>query len=716
MLQLTQKLGSGEMEVQEIPYPQLSNGMVLIKTHYSIISAGTEGSTVTAARKSLLGKAKERPQQVRLVLDTLKKQGPIQTYRAVMKKLDSYSPMGYSCAGEVIEVGEDVTEFEVGDYVACGGVGYANHAEINAVPKNLCVKIPSDSNLLNASYNTLGAISMQGVRQADLRVGESCVVLGLGLLGQLACLILKASGLKVIGIDISKAPVDLAIANNAVDVGFVRNEPGIEEKILSYTQGIGADAVIIAAATNSLDPINFAGIVSRKRGRVVILGAVPTGFERDPHWYRKELELRMACSYGPGRYDLNYEEKGIDYPVGYVRWTEKRNMEAFQDLVHRKLLNIGYLTTHVFDFEQAQKAFDLVVNKSEPYVGIALKYKNEKKHVRNKLSIGTSRKTERVNVSFIGAGSYAQGNLLPNFTGVPNVAMKGVLTNTGTTSKRVAEKFGFEFAASDENQIFDGVSNTVFIATRHDSHAKYVKRALKNGLNVFVEKPLCLYESELEEITELYSTTGGRLMIGFNRRFSPLAVEMKKLIGSGQPISMSYRINAGQIPSDSWIQDLEIGGGRIIGEVCHFIDFLSFLSGSLVQSVSAVVLPSPANTNDSVSILLKFKNGSIGTISYLANGSKELPKEYVEVFASGITCILEDFKALKVFGKGKKTKKSLFNQNKGQKEMIVSFLDCLVNGIEEPIPFESIYNVTKTTFKVLESIQSSGNKVLVSND
>ena len=374
MLQLTQKLSNGEMIIQDVPQPTLNKGMILVKNHYSLISAGTEGSTVKAARMNLIGKAKERPQQVKQVIDTLKKQGPIQTYHAVMKKLDSYSPLGYSCAGEVLEVGEGVTEFKVGDKVACAGVGYANHAEIVSVPINLCVKLKDDANLRDAAYNTLGAIAMQGFRQADLRLGETIVVIGLGLLGQLTCMISKASGIQVIGMDVSDFPVKQSIENNIVDAAYLRNITGLEDKINNLTNGNGADAVIIAAATSSLDPINFAGSVVRKKGKVVVLGAVPTGFDRDPYWYRKELELKMSCSYGPGRYDLNYEENGIDYPYAYVRWTEKRNMEAFQRLIMTKAINLDYLTTHEFNFEDAPKAYDLVLNHTEPFLGIALKY------------------------------------------------------------------------------------------------------------------------------------------------------------------------------------------------------------------------------------------------------------------------------------------------------------------------------------------------------
>ncbi|MFT7049600.1 MAG: putative dehydrogenase/threonine dehydrogenase-like Zn-dependent dehydrogenase [Psychroserpens sp.] len=710
MQQLTQKLGSGDMIIQEVPYPQLGKGMVIVKNHYSIISAGTEGSTVVAARKSLIGKAKERPQQVKQVMDTLKKQGPIQTYRAVMKKLDAYSPLGYSCAGEVIEVGEGVTEFEVGDKVACAGAGYANHAEIVSVPINLCVKLDTNTNLKDAAYNTLGAISMQGVRQADLRLGESCVVIGLGLLGQLAALILKASGVTVIGVDISEAAVKQAIANNAVDLGLTRNAAGIEEQIQSATNGYGADAVIIAAATSSLDPINFAGAMARKKGKVIVLGAVPTGFDRDPFWYRKELELKMACSYGPGRYDLNYEEKGIDYPLPYVRWTEKRNMEAFQNLIATSRINIEYLTTHEFEFEDAKSAFDLVVSKTEPFTGIALKYDTQKAALKTKISTSEIEKLGKINISFIGAGSYAQGNLLPNIPDTDEVGRIGVLTNTGTTSKRVAEKFNFQFCATEEADVLDDKTNTVFVATRHDSHGPYVLKSLEANKNVFVEKPLCLLETELDAIIEAQATANKAVMVGFNRRFSPLTKKLKKAIGD-HPMTMLYRINAGAIPGDNWIQDLEIGGGRVLGEVCHFIDYLTYLNGSLPTKVSATALPDAHQLNDTLNILIQFENGSSGVVGYYANGSKSMTKEYVEVFSAGVSATLNDFKELKIYGKGTPKKEKPFNQNKGQKEMVIAFVNGLLSDGKAPIPFEEVIAVTKASFKVLESIKRGGEQV-----
>ncbi|WP_191860166.1 bi-domain-containing oxidoreductase [Hanstruepera ponticola] len=710
MQQLTQKLGSGDMVIQEVPYPQLGKGMVIVKNHYSIISAGTEGSTVQAARKSLLGKAKERPQQVKQVIDTFVKQGPIQTYRAVMKKLDAYSPLGYSCAGEVIEVGEGVTGFEIGDRVACAGAGYANHAEIVSVPVNLCVKLQPSADLKNAAYNTLGAISMQGVRQADLRLGESCVVIGLGLLGQLAALILKASGVTVIGVDVAESAVKQAIAFGAVDVGLIRNAHGIEEQILNATNGIGADAVIIAAATSSMDPINFAGAIARKKGKVVVLGAVPTGFDRDPFWYRKELELKMACSYGPGRYDLNYEEKGIDYPVAYVRWTEKRNMEAFQSLLVANKINIDYLTTHEFDFDNAKQAFDLVVDKSEPFTGIALKYDITKEPSKHTIKTSDSQALGKVNISFIGAGSYAQGNLLPNIPDDSIVGRVGVLTNSGTTSKRVAEKFKFQFCASEEADVLNDKTNTVFIATRHDSHGPYVIKSLQANKHVFVEKPLCLKEEELEKIIELKEASDKSVMIGFNRRFSPLTEKLKKSLGNN-PVSMIYRINAGAIPKDNWIQDTEIGGGRIHGEVCHFVDYLTYINGSLPIKVSATAIPDANQLNDTLNVLLQFENGSTGVIAYYSNGSKSLSKEYIEVFSAGFSGVLNDFKELKLYGKGKPKKKKLFNQNKGQKEMVESFINGLIKDGKAPIPFSEVVAVTKTCFGIIESIKRGGEQV-----
>lgn len=708
MKQLTQKLRSGDMAIQELPIPQLEKGMILIQNHYSLISAGTEGATVNTARKSLIGKAKERPQQVKQVIDTLKKQGPVQTYRAVMKKLDAYSPLGYSSAGIVVAIGTGVTEFAIGDKVACAGVGYANHAELVSVPVNLCVKLNANADLKQASYNTLGAIALQGIRQADMRLGESCVIIGLGLLGQLTGLMLQASGVKVIGVDIDETVVKIA-NEHATDISFSRNESGIEEKIMNLTNGKGADAVIIAAATSSTDPINFAGAIARKKGKVIILGDVSTAFDRNPHWYKKELELKMACSYGPGRYDLNYEEKGQDYPYAYVRWTEKRNMEAFQELIQSGKINLEYLTTHAFSFDDTPKAYDMVADKTEPFLGIVLKYDADKKHsFTNTYKANPPKPEGKINIGFIGAGSYAQGNLLPNIPLNNNdIVNKAVLTNNGTTSKRVADKFKFELCTDDETQVFNKDINTVFIATRHDSHAKYVKKALENNMHIFVEKPICLTKDELTEIDNTYNSMQEprNLMIGFNRRFSPLSTILKKKIGEGT-MGMIYRVNAGNIPADTWIQDMEIGGGRIIGEACHFIDYLTWLNGSLPIGIFASAMPDPNGLNDTVNINITFENGSTGVVAYYANGSKELEKEYIEVYHAGTIGIITDFKNIKVYGKGKKFSKKLINQDKGQAVMIKEFLDSIKNGKPSPISYDEIYKVTLATFAVLDSIKN----------
>ncbi len=696
---------NGEMVVHNVSEPLLSKGHILVKNEFSLISAGTEGSTAKAARKSLLGKAKERPQHVSQVLDVIVQQGPVQAYRAVTKKLEAYSPLGYSSAGEVIGVGNNVIEFKIGDYVACAGVGYANHAEIVAVPINLCVKLKKNADLKKAAYNTLGTIAMQSVRQADLRLGESCAVIGLGLLGQLTCLILKASGVRVVGIDVNVSAVETAEAHCA-DLAMLRNIPGIEDSISDFTGGLGVDAVIIAAATDSTDPINFAGSIARKKGKVVILGAVPPAFDRDPYWYRKELELKMSCSYGPGRYDLNYEEKGIDYPPAYVRWTEKRNMEAFQQLLAYGKIDIDYLTTHEFDLADAPRAYDMIVNKTEPYLGIIIRYDTGKSVDTDKKIIVNHQLPEKeINIAFIGAGSYAQGNLLPNLPKWENITRIGVMTNTGTTSKRVAERFSFEYCTSNEDDILKSDSvNTVFIATRHDSHAEYVIKSLSAGKHIFVEKPLCLTRGELEKITEIKAVTSGKqLCVGFNRRFSPLSVFLKKNIGNG-PMTMVYRVNAGKIPADTWIQDMKLGGGRIIGEACHFIDYLTWLNGSLPVSVYATALPDPEANNDTVNINLSFENGSTGVVAYYANGPKSMPKEYVEVFRSGVSGVIDNFKSAEFYGR-KKVKKSLFNQDKGQRQMVEGFLQSLHEG-KELIPFEEITAVTRASFAVLESIRT----------
>lgn len=696
------------MGVLDVTVPNLGAGMVLIQNHFSLISAGTEGGTVTAARKSLIGKARERPQQVKQVLDTLKQQGPVQTYRAVMKKLDSYSPLGYSSAGVVVDVAPEVNGFSVGDLVACAGAGYANHAEVISVPANLCVKLPRDADLCQAAYNTVGAIAMQGVRQADLRVGETCVVIGLGLLGQLSALILRASGVKVIGLDINESAVNIA-GKHCIDSGFTMDAPGIADAVDQLSDGVGADAVIITAATKSEQPINLAGSLLRKRGTVVIVGDVPTGFQREPDYYKKELSLKMSCSYGPGRYDLDYEEKGFDYPAGYVRWTENRNMRAFQELIHSKRIDLSYLTTHRFDLEDSPKAYDLILHRTEEYFGIVITYDAQKTFKREKIALERGARAaegDRAHgIGFIGAGSYAMSHLLPNIPKSSDLKLTGVMTSSGTSSRSVAEKFGFSHCSpTAEDVLDDDATATVFIATRHDSHAKYVKQAVTGGKHVFVEKPLCLNETELHEIVDCWQERKPILMVGFNRRFAPLAAVVKSQFGSGR-MSMIYRVNGGQIPSNTWIQDKQLGGGRILGEMCHFIDFLIFMNGSLPTRVFAAAMQDPNDLDDTLCVNLSFENGSIGTINYFSNGAKSVPKEYIEIYKGGATALLNDFKALEIHGRGTLVRKKLLNQDKGQKVMVERFVKAIRGIGESPIPLRETYATTMATFNVLESLR-----------
>jgi polar amino acid transport system substrate-binding protein len=708
MKQIAQQLRDGSMHILDVALPTCGAGMLLVQNHFSLISAGTEGGTVTAARKSLLGKAKERPEQVKQVIDSLQKQGIVQTYRAVSKKLDSYSPLGYSSAGRILEVGAAVKGFSVGDNVACAGAGYASHAEVVAVPENLCVKLPVHAKLDYASYNTLGAIALQGVRQADLRLGESCVVIGLGLLGQLTCLILKASGIKVIGLDINNRAVRTA-KQHCADAAYKMTDATIADVIYRATNGINADAVIITAATQSTQPINLAGQLLRKRGTVVVVGDVPTGFEREPNYYKKELSLKMSCSYGPGRYDLGYEEKGFDYPPSYVRWTENRNMQAFQELIHSGMINLDYMTTHRFAIDDAPDAYDLILNKSEEFMGILIEYDASKSHTREQIILRSSGSKELTNVSgigFIGAGSYAMSHLLPNLPRDGSVILTGVMTSSGTSSRSVAEKFGFRFAAPRVEDIVDDLeTQTIFIATRPDSHADYAVKGLIAGKNVFVEKPLCLSSDELHQVITAWEQHKPILMVGFNRRFSPLAAQVKSSLGDG-PMSMLYRINAGFIPPDSWMQDMDINGGRIIGEACHFIDFMTFMNGSLPIRVSAYALENPSNMHDTISINLHFENGSIGTICYFANGPKSLPKEYVEIYKGGIAARLMDFKEIEILGGRKPIRKKLVSQDKGQKPMIDAFLSAIKHGEQSPIPLRDLLASAVATFSTLDSLRS----------
>lgn len=717
---LAQHLSDGKPHVVDAPLPQLEPGRILVRNRYSAVSSGTEGATVRSARKNIVAKALERPKDVKAVLELARRQGVVQAYRAVSKKLDAYSTLGYSSAGRVVAVGPDVVGFEVGDAVACAGVGYANHAEYVVVPTNLCARLAPDADLKLAAYNTLGAIAMQGARQADLRLGETCVVIGLGIVGVLVCQLMKAAGVKTIGIDVLDSAVTKA-RELEIDA-YRRDNPALDDIIARQTRGLGADAVVIAAGSESLDPINYAGRIARKKGRVVVLGATPTGFERNPDYYPKELELRMSCSYGPGRYDLDYEEKGRDYPPGYVRWTENRNMQAFQDLIYERKLDLSALTTHVFPIDDAPQAYDMILNRSESFLGVLIEYPeaNDVQRVtqearretkKSKSTKNEATKKTTFGYAFVGAGSYAQGSLLPNMPISRSFRPVAVLTRSGASALRVAEKFGFAERASNADEIFASDKiDVVFIATRHNLHADLTLRALRAGKSVFVEKPLCLTLDEFVELRDEYETLtqqfpSQKLMVGFNRRFAPTALALKDRLADA-PIAVTYRVNAGAIPKESWIQDAELGGGRILGEVCHFIDFAAWLAGSAPTSVYAAAMRDPNALSDTLTIALRLANGSIANINYFANGAKAIAKERVEVYQSGQTFIIDDFRALTLYNERGKTLLVKGRQDKGQREMLARFVDSIQADATPTIPAEEIFSSTLATFGARESIAS----------
>ncbi|MBP7275691.1 MAG: bi-domain-containing oxidoreductase [Kiritimatiellae bacterium] len=699
MKQLSQNLRDGKMDLQEVAIPSPGAGQVVVRTTYSLISAGTEGSKVQAARSNLIEKARQRPEQVKQVLDSVRTDGLATTYQKVMNKLDTPAPLGYSSAGVVISVGAGVRSIRAGDRVACGGVGAA-HGEIAVVTENLCAPIPAGVDDAAASFATVGAIALQGVRQADLRLGENCVVIGLGLVGQLTMRLLRSAGIQALGVDVSDPAVEFTRAHGEQAVR--RDDPGLAERVAALSDGFGTDAVIITAGTSSLDPVELAGQLCRQKGRVIVVGAVPTGFSRT-NYYEKELDLRMSCSYGPGRYNTRYEDEGLDYPIGYVRWTENRNLRAFLGLAPQ--LSLDTLVTHTFPFEQAIRAFDLIAAKTEFYVGILLRYDTAKplEIAPTAAAPATPPPAGTPSVGVIGVGSFAQKFILP--AAAKSATLVGVADAQGVMAQHIAKKYGFQTASSSADGVLtDSRINTVFIATRHNSHAELVLAGLRAGKHVFVEKPLCLREEELEEITRVHQEAGRHLMLGFNRRFSPHIEWMQHQLSSTAPRAILYRINAGHIPKSSWIQDPAVGGGRILGEVCHFLDLAMHLAGAGPVSLAAQVIPDPEHHWDSVSVNLAFANGSIATVAYYANGASSVPKEYLEVACAGETVIIEDFRMTRKFGRRAGQYRGR-GQDKGHAKEIECFLQAVKSGGPAPIPFDDIRTSMQMTFDTIRSLQ-----------
>ncbi len=707
MKQLIQNFKTGKLYIDDVPLPSISEGMVLVENKFSLISAGTEKSTVKVGQASLLGKAKQRPDLVAQVLKNIKKEGLSATINKVKTKLDSLKALGYSTSGTVLTSLDSNGSFQPGDRVACAGQDHASHAEIVAIPQNLVVKIPDNVSFEEASFTTLGAIALQGVRQAEPRLGEKVCVIGLGLLGQLTGQLLKANGCDVFGIDFSERLINLAM-ETGVSKAMNRNDSNLVSACDNFTNGKGFDSVIITAAAPTNDPIVLSTEICRKKGKIIVVGAVKMDIPREPYFYKKELELKISCSYGPGRYDVGYEELGFDYPFAYVRWTEQRNMEAFLDLLSRGMLNMKPLISHVFDIVDAEKAYELVLGtNTEPHIGILLKYDSNKEKFSTYSSIKKN-PIDKINVGFIGAGSFAQSYLIPNVKSC-GASLDTVVTSRGITSKNVAEKFGFNVCSSDKKDVIENKNiNTVFIATPHSSHADLVIRSLESGKNVFVEKPLAISLEELQKIIDVKSNNYYPLMVGFNRRFAPISILVKKEFeNTGEPLVINIRVNAGFIPKDHWTQIPEIGAGRIIGEICHFIDLMQFFTNSDPVKVYADCIQSDnekLKLDDNIAIVVKFKNGSVGNLTYLANGDPSLPKELIEVFGAGKVGIINNFQngSLHIGNKSK----SLKSSGKGHQQEVQEFLNVIKEGKDSPISFRSMCLTTLTTFKIIDSLKT----------
>jgi predicted dehydrogenase/threonine dehydrogenase-like Zn-dependent dehydrogenase len=746
MKQLLQDARTGNLTVTEVPSPQLLPGCLLVRTAASLVSAGTERASAEFARKHLAAKAKARPDLVRDVLAKLQRDGLAATLGTVRSRLAQPQSVGYSSAGIVVAVGDGISDISAGDRVACAGAGYAVHGELACVPRLLAAKIPESGNVSfdEAAFATVGAICLHGIRTAEVQLGETVAVIGLGLLGQITVQLLRVAGCRVLAMDLLEPRTALAIQNGAEAGGT--SERDFRNLCFQKTGGTGVDAVLITAETPMSGPVNLAADVARDRAIVVAVGTVGMELERKLY-YEKELTFRVSRSYGPGRYDAAYEQKGRDYPIGHVRWTETRNMDAFLQFIADRKLDLASLVTHRFSLDEADRAYDLILGRTaEQFLGVLLTYPQAESavdfadllHPAKKISLSEiarpskSESRTSIGLAVLGAGAFAQNTLLPALKAVPNVSLVGVCNATGPRSRSAAEKFGFSYCSNSEDDLLrDPKVSAVLIATRHHLHAGQVLAALDACKAVFCEKPLCLTEAELASIVRINSLTmspavlremprpapqasatpvhAPLLMVGFNRRFAPLAVTLKEFLSQvHEPLSMHYRVNAGYIPSDHWINDPDQGGGRILGEVCHFVDFLSFLAGAPPVEVRAEAVGNSGQYSmDNLVATLKFPNGAVGTITYMANGDKSASKERLEVFGGASVAILEDFRRLELVRNGKrKISRERWKQDKGHAAEMRLFIEAAQGRIPPPIPFEQIVGSTLATLRLQNACQT----------
>lgn len=710
MKQLLQNMRTGTPLVAEVPVPHPGQGTALVRTAASLVSAGTERMVVEFAKQGLFSKAKSRPDLVRQMLNKAQREGLLSTLEAALNKLDQPMALGYSSAGTILQTGAGLHGFRAGDRVACAGGGYAVHAEFAAIPQNLMVALPDNVDFEQAAFTTIGAITMQGFRLADVQVGARVAVIGLGLLGLLTTGIAAAAGCQVLGIDLDPNRVALALKMGAH--AAVERDQAVEAAE-TFSRGRGVDAVLICADTPSNDPVELAGEIARDRARVVAVGAVGLEIPRKVY-YAKELDVRVSRSYGPGRYDRQFEENAQDYPIGYVRWTETRNMESFVDLLAEGKLDVSPLITHRIPIEEGQHAYELLTGK-EPYLGVLLTYDEQALPKENRISNRLAptvrvKPGEILALGVLGAGNYANATFLPTIKKVGGIAPIGIVSASGVSAHHAASRYGFGFAASDPDSLLtDPAINIIAILTRHHLHTPQILSAFESGKHVYCEKPLAISQEQLNEIAAAFSHEGQPLlMVGFNRRFAPLAKRLKDFVDRRQePLFAHFRVNANVLPTDHWLIDPAVGGGRIIGEGCHFIDFLTFLVGDVPIEVTTQGLPDNGKySEDNVVMNFRFQDGSLGVVSYLANGDKSCPKEYLEVFTGGRVAALDDWRRLELVAKGKKqTYRNWLRQDKGHQAAWAAFLRTVQGDQMPPIPYEQLIGVTQASFAALESLR-----------
>ena len=716
MKQIAQNYKSGELTVLDVPAPACRPGGVLVQSLFSLISTGTEMMKLTEAKLSMVGKARARPDQVRKVLDSVSQQGAVATYKKVMNRLDSYTPLGYSLCGVVIEVGRGAEEFRVGQLVAAAGNEYALHAEYNWVPVNMCVPVPRGVSPEHAAFATVGAIAMHGVRRAEVQLGETACVIGLGLVGQLVVRLLVAAGVRVVGIDTIEDRCRLAEKAGAASCAAPTPEglAAVQQVLAEITDGRGADHVLLAAGGSSNGPTEVAATLARDRARVVDIGKTRLDLPWNAY-YDKELDVRFSRSYGPGRYDDRYELEGIDYPAGYVRWTERRNLECFLDLIARKEIEVESLVSKVFPLEDATAVYSDLAAGSLAAVGVLLEYPAEAGDspapaMSRVVSAGRAapRGTagQQLAIGFIGAGNYASSMLLPHLAKLDTVRLAHVATTRSLSAVNAQRRFGFTTASTTADAVLEDSSlDAVFIVTRHHTHAELVCRALETGKAVFVEKPLALTDAELQRIMDAVSSTGNdRLMVGFNRRFAPMLVQLKSLFSQPGASSVTrYLVNAGQLDADSWYRNEDLEGSRFAGEGGHFIDTLTWWADSLPEEVYAA----PGPEHDDLQATVRFQNGSTGTISYVTVGNARYPKETLDAAAGGRNARLDNFKQATVWsGRRSSTTRSRGGQDKGQQQQIASFVEAIRTGAPMPISLDSLVATTRATLAVGESLLS----------